>query len=104
MRKRNLAIAAAFIAGSLGSAQATQPVLTQDTRTATEIKSTPAQQTKKKVSHVKIVGGLDLVHESYHSYGMSPMEYGMKYGHGNKKKHTNTLRISHNHKVAKRKK
>lgn len=86
------------LAGLMGSAQATAP-LTQGT-TQNELKGTPATGKEAQERKVHSVGGLDLIQRG--EYGMSPMQYGMMYGHGNKKGHTNLNRCSHNAKLKRR--
>lgn len=90
------------LAGLMGSAQASQHYANAPlTQNATkDMKATEAKQQRSQYRKVHEAGGLDLLQRG--EYGMSPMEYGMRFGHGNSKRHTNKLRTSHNAKVARR--
>ena len=108
MKKRTslkTVIAAASIAASIGSAQAAQPMVTSAPSTKIEeIKSTSVSKPKKAVtSTVKTVGGLDIVHENYAVFGLTPKEYGIRFGHGNKGRRSNMLRVSKRAKAKHRK-
>ena len=88
------------LAGSLGLAQTTQ-VNNTNTR-ANEIKATDLTSNRTSRKIINEVGGIPLV--TYHpNYGLSPKEYGMRFGNGNyrKVKH-NRLRYSHNAKLKRR--
>lgn len=85
------------LAGLTGTVQAAQP-LTQTT-TQNEIKATPAKGVEREARKVHSVGGLDLMQVG--NYGMSPKEYGIRYGNGGSKK-SNRLRLSHNAKLKRR--
>ncbi|MBB2148817.1 hypothetical protein [Pedobacter gandavensis] len=85
------------LAGFTGSAQAAQSL------TATvqnEIKAKPAKHTQTYTIH-NTVGGIPLT-TFLPDYGMSPKEYGMRFGHGNRKGKSNRLRYSHNAKMKRR--
>lgn len=60
--------------------------------------------TEKQRNRVKVlnhIGGIPL--ETYvPDYGMSPKQYGILYGHGNRKGKTNFLRLAHNAKLKRR--
>ena len=91
------------LAGLMGSAQASQAYvnspLTQNAA-GKDMKATPANSTRAQYRTVHTSGGLDLMQRG--EYGMSPMEYGMRYGHGNKGRHTNLNKCSHNSKLKRR--
>ena len=70
-------------------------VTQQQKATRSEVKVT------KQITRHNVAGsGLDLVTRG--AFGMTPKEYGIRYGHGNRKGKTNFLRLSHSHKVARR--
>lgn len=108
MKKRSTSrfgIGAGFLmalAGLVGNAQATQPyVNTPTSQTAgKDMKATPASHATRQARSVHSAGGLDLMQHG--EYGMSPKEYGMRFGHGNSKRHTNKLACSHKAKVGRR--
>lgn len=84
------------LAGIVGGAHASQVM----TRANQEVKATAAHYMERAERKVATAGGLDLIQRG--EYGMSPMQYGMMFGHGNKGRHTNKLRCSHNAKVKRR--
>ena len=90
------------LAGLVGSAQASQSYVNTplSQSSSKDLKATEAKQARSRERTVHTAGGLDLVQRG--DYGMSPMEYGMRYSTGNSRKHTNTLRSSHNAKVKRR--
>lgn len=90
------------LAGLMGSAQASQPFLnsTQTTNLSKDLKATEAKKARNQYRTVHSAGGLDLLQRG--EYGMSPKEYGMRYGHGNRKGKINRLRHSHNAKMKRR--
>lgn len=105
MKKRKLlviglATALASLAGTGQVAQSAQaPVSTQQT---VELKGTEAKIRKHATKSVLHSGGMDIVQHD-NGYGMSPKEYGIRYGNGNSRKvKHNRLRHSHNAKVKKR--
>lgn len=56
---------------------------------------------RSRVRVVNHIGGVPL--ETYvHDYGMSPKQYGILYGRGNRKGKTNFLRLAHNAKLKRR--
>ena len=87
------------LAGLMGTAQATAPI--SQATTQNEIKSTPAKVYGRSTMKIHSVGGMDLV-TFLPNYGISPKEYGIKYGHGNRKGKSNRLRLSHNAKLRRR--
>ena len=90
-------------AGMLGTAQVAQSVTAPVTQSQSqEIKGTAVAKPARKTSFRAQIGGLDII-EVNGGYGMSPMEYGMRYGNGSSRngKH-NRLRYSHNAKLKRR--
>ena len=90
-------LALAGIAGA-GQVQANKALAAQNT---VEYKATTKDRKseKEKISVNDITGGLNFLHGN--PYGMSPKEYGMRYGHGGTKR-SNRLRYSHNAKLKRR--
>lgn len=88
------------LVGLMGTAQASQPVLTHNEAKSADFKATGAKHTTRAERKVHSVGGLDLIQTG--EYGMSPKEYGIRYGHGNKASRGNRLRLSHNAKLKRR--
>jgi hypothetical protein len=86
------------LAALAGSAQALP--LTSAPTTQNETKATAPKVTQRTAHKVHSVGGLDLM--QYGNYGMSPKEYGIKFGSGNQKGRCNRLRFSHNAKLKRR--
>jgi hypothetical protein len=102
MNTRKIAIAMCLgLAGMTGAAQAMQSLAHTTHVTQEEMKAVGAKHTKKSRTIEETFGGLPLV-SFMPDYGMSPKEYGMKYGHGNKKGRSNRLRFSHNAKLKRR--
>jgi len=109
MKNRRIGMmAAAFaigLAGSLGTAQVSQSTtapLSQNQRSTGEIKATSPTKSVRHKSVVAQAGGLDVIYEGG-VFGMTPMQYGMKYGNGKSRKgKTNFARLSHNAKVSRR--
>lgn len=59
------------------------------------------QKATKSITRHNVNGsGLDLITRV--AFGMTPKEYGIRFGHGNKRGKTNRLRLSHNKKVKNR--
>jgi hypothetical protein len=102
MNTRKIAIAMCLgLAGMTGTAQAMQSLAHTTHVSQEEMKAIGAKHTKKYKITEETIGGIPLV--SYlPDYGMSPKEYGMKYGHGNRKGKSNRLRFSHNAKLKRR--
>lgn len=98
---RAAGIGALAIASMLGGAQASQPLVAQTTN-ATEIKATTKRKMNVKHKVVKEdIGGLDLM--GYGDYGLSPKEYGLRFGTGKSRENkSNRLRYSHNAKLKRR--
>jgi hypothetical protein len=91
---------AALTGGVQGSQAYVNTPITQG-QTSKDMKATPAKQARQTEHVVNTAGGLDLVQRG--EYGMSPMQYGMRYGTGaSRKNKSNRLRYSHNAKVANR--
>lgn len=103
-------MAAAFamgIAGSLGTAQVGQTAQAspaQSSRGASmqEMKATTPTISTRHRSVIAQAGGLDVIREGG-VFGMTPMQYGMRFGNGKSRKgKVNYARMSHNAKVSKR--
>lgn len=91
------ALAGLASAGQVASANA----LAAAPASTVEYKATPERKaTKEKISVNDVTGGLNFPH--LFSPGLSPKEYGMRYGNGGSKR-SNRLRYSHNAKVKRRK-
>jgi hypothetical protein len=89
------AIALAALTGGAQALPKTAAPTTQNETKAT------APITKEREAHkVHSAGGLDIMQLG--QYGMSPKEYGLKYGHGNGKSRSNRLRFTHNSKLKRR--
>ena len=101
MRKIFLVGAPAVMAALLGSVSANSPYIAQS-NSAKEIKSRAVETlTERERRIVHQAGGLDLIGTAGVP-GYSPKVYGMLFGHGNKRKHTNRLRCSHKAKLKRR--
>ncbi|WP_410221928.1 hypothetical protein [Pedobacter sp.] len=90
------ALALAALGGTAQPATINKNLSHQEQKQATASKITTKQKTSKQV-----VGGLDLVQVG--EYGMSPKEYGLRYGNGKSRKgKTNFKKLSHQNKVRRR--
>ena len=91
------------VAGLFGTAQATAPyVPTTQGNAQRDAKATPAKHTSRRQTIEELIGGVPLV-SMLPDYGMSPKEYGIRYGNGaSRKGKSNRLRNGHNAKVARR--
>lgn len=102
MKKNALIAGAIGLAGLMGIGQIAQSRVNEAAATRSE--SQPIKATReRKVSpyqHQVEIGGIPLTHH-IPSYGMSPKEYGMRFGNGGSKR-SNRLRYSHNAKVKRR--
>src|SRR5690606_1674743 len=98
-----IGVGAATIAMSLG-AQTAPVSQANQTTVQQEVKATPREE-KVRQKHTKHnVGGsgLDLV-THWPNFGLSPKEYGMRYGDGKSRKgKTNKLHVKHSYKVKRR--
>lgn len=65
------------------------------------MKATAAKHSQSSNKIYNTIGGLPLT-TILPDYGMSPREYGMRYGRGNRKGKSNRLRYSHNAKMKRR--
>lgn len=94
---RGLLAGAMALAGLMGVHQAQATTIANSVRTekAADIATKVRAQTKKSM-----FGG-DNPYASHGVFGMTPKEYGMRFGNGGSKK-TNRLRYSHNAKVGRR--
>ncbi|MDP3561715.1 MAG: hypothetical protein Q8R83_06030 [Legionellaceae bacterium] len=110
-RRKSLGMmAAAFaiaMAGSLGSAQVAQtsqanPMQSSRGASMQEMKATTPTKSTRHRSVVAQAGGLDVIREGG-VFGLTPMQYGMRFGNGKSRKgKTNMLRVSKNAKLRKR--
>jgi hypothetical protein len=105
MKKNRLGIigmglmAMATLATPASLAEANTPV----SQTVSQSNSKAIQPIKeRKGYHQKYsIGGLDMVQNGV-NYGLSPKEYGQKFGCTNHNKKSNKLRVKHNYKVKRR--
>lgn len=94
------------LAGGIGTAQVGQSLanapVTQNQRSASDMKATAPTKASRNRSIVGQAGGLDVLYEGG-NFGLTPMQYGMRYGNGKSRKiKHNRLRYSHNAKVNRR--
>jgi hypothetical protein len=104
MKRRSFAIAMAASLASLigmGSVSSANVALTSST-VAAPIKADRITTRTKKLSVTNTIGGIPLTH-ILSNYGLSPKEYGIRYGRKSKGGKTNRLRLAHNAKVNRRK-
>jgi hypothetical protein len=102
MNHKKIAIAFCLgLAGMTGTAQAMQSLAHTTHVSREEMKAVGAKHTRQSKTIEESIGGIPRV-TFMPDYGMSPKEYGMKYGHGNKKGRSNRLRFSHNAKLKRR--
>ena len=111
MKRNNLSrIGAGFalaVAAMMGSAQASQPVFAQTQQAQSqgnsEMKATREYRKSKEAINVNAYGGLDFNPYLFNDAGLSPKEYGLRYGTGKSRKNkSNRLRYSHNAKLNRR--
>lgn len=105
MKRSRFGIGAGFmlaLAGLMGGAHATQPYVNTSSATSAgkDLKATEAKQQRNAYRKVHSAGGLDLLQKG--EFGMSPKEYGLRFGHGNGKGKSNRLRLTHNAKLKRR--
>jgi DNA-binding transcriptional regulator YiaG len=75
---------------------------TLNTKNDVSIKADPKSIKRKSTSVVNTIGGIPIEHLRP-NYGMSPKEYGQRYGTGKNRKHkSNRKRYAHNSKVSAR--
>jgi hypothetical protein len=99
--KTIMAMAALSMAGLAGSGQVASAKTLATAANTVEYKATNDRKAKKeKISVNHVTGGLDFDHGK--PFGLTPKEYGMRYGNGGSKR-SNRLRYSHNAKVKRRK-
>ena len=95
-----------LMAGGIGTAQVSQAgnsPLTQNQRSSGEMKATAPTKSTRHKSVIAQAGNLDIIYEGG-VFGLTPMQYGTKYGNGKSKKgKTNFLRLSHNAKIKRKK-
>jgi len=90
------------LAGLMGSAQAGQPTLVTS-QNVNDFKG--VRETKRETKNIEInnTGGLDFPPIYLPEPGLTPMQYGLRYGTGaSRKGKSNRLRLSHNAKVGRR--
>lgn len=95
---------AAAMAG-LGAAQGTLAATHNTNNSAVVANSKATTVKKEKKGAIKVnplTGGLDMTPPIPAQFGLTPKEYGMRYGNGGSKK-SNRLRYVHNAKVKRRK-
>lgn len=97
MKKALLSLAIA-LAGLTGAAQTSASLLQSSFN---EMKATAAKHSQSSNKIYKMIGGLPVT-TILPDYGMSPKEYGMRYGRGNRNGKSNRLRYSHNAKMKRR--
>jgi len=110
MRKNRVGIIGAglalAVAGLMGSAQASQPLVAQTRQSQSqggEMKATRDYRKSKEEINVNAYRGLDFNPFLFNDAGLSPKEYGLRYGTGKSRKHkSNRLRYSHNAKLNRR--
>lgn len=98
-------VAALALAGGLGTAQVGQSNIPSQ-QTFQSQRDMKATRPTKSIRHKTIVeqsGGLDVIRDGG-EFGLTPMQYGMRYGNGKSRNvKNNMLRYSHNAKVKRRK-
>lgn len=102
MKKRLIAYAAALasLVGFGSTSKANTETL--NTKTDVSIKADPKSTKRKTTGVVNTIGGIPITH-LFPNYGMSPKEYGQRYGTGKNRKHkSNRQRYAHNSKVSAR--
>ncbi|WP_342645011.1 hypothetical protein [Mucilaginibacter sp. CSA2-8R] len=94
MKKRLIAYAAALASlVGLGSASKANTE-SLNTKTDVSIKADPKSTKRKTTGVVNTIGGIPITH-LFPKYGMSPREYGQRYGNGKNRKHkSNRLRYA----------
>lgn len=93
------------LAGLMGTAQASQPLTaqTQNVRTSGELNATREYRKSKEAININVDGGLDFNPFLFNDAGLSPKEYGLRFGTGaSRKGKSNRLRYSHNAKLNRR--
>lgn len=97
--------AAMGLAGLMGGAQATQPLTSpqHNVRNTGELKATKEERKSKEAIKINAYGGLDFNPFLFNDAGLSPKEYGLRFGTGKSRKNkSNRLRYSHNSKLNRR--
>jgi hypothetical protein len=106
MKKRNrlgiigmslMALATVAIPASL--AKVNTPV--EQSQSTQNQKATQPIKEGRKYNTIHSIGGMSMVANGT-NYGMSPKDYGERFGHGNKSGHLNMLRVKHNSKLKRR--
>ncbi|WP_114937556.1 hypothetical protein [Mucilaginibacter endophyticus] len=98
---KNLLLSGLALAGLAGAGQVAS-AHSQSAASTVEYKATNERKAKKsKIAVNDVTGGLDFA-PMLPKLGMSPKEYGLRYGSGGTKR-SNRLRYSHNAKVKRRK-
>lgn len=103
---RAAGIGALAIASMLGSAQASQPLVSQTQQSQSqggEMKAVRDTRKSKEEINVNAFGGLDFNPFLFRDAGISPKEYGLRYGSGKSRtSKSNRKRLSHNAKLKRR--
>lgn len=98
---KSLLLSGLALAGLAGAGQVAQGKATAPANTIEYKATTKRKERKQAISVNGVTGGLDFT-LLLPQPGMSPKEYGMRYGNGGSKR-SNRLRYSHNAKVKRRK-
>lgn len=102
---KSLVLGAAGMAGLTVGGQLASAKMVDKTSTPTEVyKATPEKKRKagkQKISINPLTGGLVMPPAYPGQFGLSPKEYGMRYGNGGSKR-SNRNRYAHNAKVKRR--
>jgi hypothetical protein len=102
MRKNAIIAGALGLASLMGMGQVAQSKLNESaarSESSTPLKATRERKVSPYQKQIEVVG-IPLIHHMP-AYGMSPKEYGMRYGNGGSKR-SKRLRYSHNAKLKKR--
>ena len=95
------ALALAGLAGTTQPATLTGRTAQHQHQNQQQQKATPVGVAEKEAHKIHAAGGLDLMQVG--QYGMSPKEYGLRFGNGKSRKGKNNYaRMSHNAKVQRR--
>lgn len=105
MKTKKVAAAIATTIATAAMVVNPQPAQVKQSNEITVTQQQKATRAETKVTtqiarHNVNGSGLDLITRG--AFGMTPKEYGIRYGHGNRKGKTNRLRLAHNKKVKNR--
>jgi hypothetical protein len=99
---KGLGLAALALAGLAGTGQVAQSkALAPASVNTVEYNATKEAKRTKGAINVNQLGGLDMTPPIPRDFGLTPKEYGMRYGNGGSK-HSNRLRYTHNAKLKRR--